>query len=201
MALKNALRRMFRFLTPSPSHGYRSRARRPRSGPLTLEQLETRLTPATHVWSALGSTQNPMPLFLDNVLQASTVVTAHLLPGPHTFATYGGDFQFFDIDPAGAISLRNGALGTVSGNSLTITGIAVQIDATALGVGTLFVDGVGLDATAPFPINLLPGRHTFATAASTAAHFFDIAPGGTFSLVNPLDGSVMGNLLTITQAG
>src|SRR6516164_8683333 len=56
MALKNALRRMFSQLSKAQRRGNRSAARLPRSRPLTLEPLETRLTPATHVWSGAAST-------------------------------------------------------------------------------------------------------------------------------------------------
>jgi autotransporter-associated beta strand protein len=156
--------------------------------------------------SALGTADHPTPLFLDGILQASTTIAPHLLPGPHAFASLGGVAQFFDVgfdnDGNAMVSLVNHTLGNVTGNTnLAITGIAMTIDARALGMATLFVDGVALDATNPIPINLLPGLHSFSTAASTGAHYFDIHDDGTITLVNPLDGTVDGNLLTITHAG
>jgi autotransporter-associated beta strand protein len=47
---------MFSQLSKAQRRDHRSSARFPPSRPLTLEQLETRLTPATHVWSGAAST-------------------------------------------------------------------------------------------------------------------------------------------------
>jgi autotransporter-associated beta strand protein len=152
--------------------------------------------------SALGTMANPTPLYLDGVLQATTKFTAHLLPGSHAFASLGGVAQYFDVADGGVVSLQNGLLGTVIGNnSLTITGFPVNIDTKALGVTTLYVDGVALDATNLIHMKLLPGLHAFATPASKAAHYFNVGDQGMISLLNALDGSVNGNLLTLTQAG
>jgi autotransporter-associated beta strand protein len=55
MALKHVLHELLGLFTPSRCGRNRRPARRARSRPLTLEQLETRLTPATHVWSGAVS--------------------------------------------------------------------------------------------------------------------------------------------------
>jgi hypothetical protein len=122
-----------------------------------------------------------------------------LLPGQHSFATSSGSTQYFDVLADGTISLENSVNGSVNGNTLTITGVAVTIDPTALGVTTLFVDGTGRDATAAFGLNLLPGQHSFAVNGGTI-QYFDVLDDGTISLENPMDGSVNGNLLTLTAA-
>jgi hypothetical protein len=145
--------------------------------------------------SALGTAQNPTPLYLDGILQAATVITAHLLPGRHAFASYGGAGQYFDIADDGTLSLENPKLGAVSGNTLTFTGVTVKIDASPLGT-PLFVDGI--EQTSPvITTSLLPGRHAFASLGGSS-QYFDIADDGTLTLENPRLGAVTGNSLTIT---
>jgi hypothetical protein len=78
---------------------------------------------------------------------------------------------------------------------------AADVATKALGVTTLYVDGVALDATNLISMKLLPGLHAFATPTSKAAYYFNIDDKGMISLLNTLDGSVNGNLLTITSAG
>jgi predicted outer membrane repeat protein len=146
--------------------------------------------------SGLGTAQNPTPLYLDGILQAATVVTANLLPGPHVFASYGGAGQYFTIADDGTLSLDNLLNGSVTGNTLSITGRAVKIDASALG-GALYLDGIeqaGLVITA----DLLPGRHAFSVSGDSAARYFTIAPDGTLSLDSAVNASVSGNTLTVT---
>src|SRR5262249_53318909 len=104
--------------------------------------------------SALGT-----PLYLDGVLQDSPVITVNLLPGQHAFYSGGGDWQYFDVAADGTISLENTVVGTVAGNTLTLTGVAVNLDASALGT-PLYLDGVLQDSPV-ITVNLLPGQHAF----------------------------------------
>jgi hypothetical protein len=84
--------------------------------------------------------------------------------------------------------------GTVSGSTITLSGKAVTLNASALGT-PLYLDGVQ-QASALLTVNLLPGRHSFWSGGSTQS--FDIANDGTLTLVNPLLGTVSGSTLTIT---
>jgi predicted outer membrane repeat protein len=150
--------------------------------------------------SALGTARNPTPLYLDGILQAAMVVTVNLLPGVHFFGSYGGSSQYFTVDDDGTLSLKNALNGSVSGNTLTVTGRAVKIDAGALGTAQnptpLYLDGI-LQAATLITVNLLPGRHSFASYGG-AAQYFTIADDGTLSLENALNGSVNGSTLTLT---
>jgi hypothetical protein len=136
------------------------------------------------------------PLYVDsNPLTASPV---HLLPGRHSYSTVFGEPQYFDVAAGtGAVTLEDTGLGTASGSSLTINGLAVTIDATALGVAALYVDWASHIATSPFSVQLLPGRHEFNTGSGTDITWFDVGENG-IRMENPLFGSGNGNRLTIT---
>jgi hypothetical protein len=140
--------------------------------------------------SALGT-----PLYVDGTLEPTSTVTINLLPGRHTFFTTGGSTQFFDVAANGALTLENSRDGSVVGNTLTITGLVVSIDASDLGT-PLYLNGL-LEPTSAVTVNLLPGRHSFCTT-SGSSQYFDIADNGAISLEDPRDGVVNGNNISIT---
>ena len=65
------------------------------------------------------------------------------------------------------------------------------MDATGLGVATLYVDGVAYDATAPFSARLLPGQHTVYTTGEDP-NTFTINGDGTVSYDASLEGVFTG---------
>jgi hypothetical protein len=140
------------------------------------------------------------PLYLDGVRQATPVLTAKLLPGRHGFVSNGGATQYFNIADDGTLSLENTRLGSVSGHTLTIRGLTVSIDASALGISSLTLDSIVYQAGS-ITVNVLPGRHSFFIRGSTSL-YFDVADDGYITIPATENGilSIMnGTTLRVNQ--
>jgi hypothetical protein len=66
----------------------------------------------------------------------------------------------------------------------------VRLDATALGVARVAVDGLAHDAAAPFRLDLLPGPHSLSAGGRDLA--FTVAADGTLDYDPSLDGALAG---------
>ena len=114
-------------------------------------------------------------LALDNMpLDGTTATSANLLPGQHTLTTNGTDVTAFTVNSDGTVSYDPALEGALTGSgttALAVNGYAVTLDATALGAGSVSVDGVAHDATAPFVANLLPGQHSLSTNGTDVTAF------------------------------
>jgi protein involved in polysaccharide export with SLBB domain len=141
--------------------------------------------------SALGVTG----LYVDGVLHDATApFTVHLLPGRHYEYVTGYDMNWFTVNPNGTISYDAALEGALSGSgttALTINGRAVTLDASLLGVGTVYLDGVAHDATAPFTASLLPGQHYLSTTGANLI-WFTVNQDGTINYDPALDGTLSG---------
>jgi hypothetical protein len=142
--------------------------------------------------TALGVTS----VALDGVWRdASAPLTINLLPGQHTLTTNGSDVTSFTVNPDGTVSYDPSLEGALTGNgttALTLHGYAVALDATALGVASVALDGVWQDATTPFVANLLPGQHSL-TADGTNVLWFTVNSDGTITYDPSLEGTFTGS--------
>ena len=85
-----------------------------------------------------------------------------------------------------------GALTGSGTTALAVNGYAVTLDATALGAGSVSVDGVAHDATAAFSVNLLPGQHSLTTNG-TDVTAFTLNADGTVAYDPALEGALTGS--------
>jgi len=67
----------------------------------------------------------------------------------------------------------------------------VQIDAGVLGQASLTVDGVALDATSPFSVQLIPGSQHWFYSGGTY-QYFSVAADGTVDYDPALEGALTG---------
>src|SRR5439155_1621814 len=92
---------------------------------------------------------------------ATASYQVNLLPGQHFVNTYGGDPVDFTVAADGAVSYDPALGGVVSGgaNALSVHGVSVTVDATALPGTYTALDYDYEDASEPYQVNLLPGQH------------------------------------------
>jgi hypothetical protein len=116
---------------------------------------------------------------------AGSTFPAHLLPGAHTFEEYAGGQVSFKVDAQGNVTWDqsfNGVLTSTGQGQLTVQGVTVTIDATALPGATLYVDygyTYSHATSSTFPVTLLPGAHLLSIGGSTLS--FTVAPNGTIT--------------------
>jgi hypothetical protein len=134
-------------------------------------------------------------LYVDGVAHDATAAfSVNLLPGQHSLTTNGTDVTWFTVSADGTISydpLLQGALTGSGTTSLAVSGRAVTLDATALGVPSVSVDGVAYAATAPFSVNLLPGQHSLNDGTNVIS--FIVNPDGTVTYDPALQGTLVGS--------
>jgi hypothetical protein len=141
--------------------------------------------------SALGAAS----VSVDGAAHAATApFSVNLLPGQHSLSTDGTDVTWFTVNADGTISydpLLQGALTGSGTTSLAVSGRAVTLDATALGVPSVSVDGVAYAATAPFSVNLLPGQHSLNDGTNVIS--LSVNPDGTVTYDPALQGTITGS--------
>jgi hypothetical protein len=134
-------------------------------------------------------------LYLDGVrYDAAAPFTAGLLPGRHYLYVTGYEENWFTVNQDGTVSYDAALEGVFTGagtTSLKVNGAAVTLNASALGVASLYVDGVLHDATAPFTVTLLPGRH-YLYVTGYEENWFTVNPDGTISYDAALEGAFTG---------
>jgi hypothetical protein len=126
---------------------------------------------------------------------ASAPFVANLLPGAHSLTTNGTDVTSFTVNSDGTISYDPTLEGALTGSgttALTVHGYTVALDATALGVSALALDGMPIDGTAATSANLLPGQHTLTTNGKDVTTF-TVNANGTVAYDATLEGSLTGN--------
>jgi hypothetical protein len=125
---------------------------------------------------------------------AAAPFSVNLLPGQHSLTTNGTDVTWFTVNADGTISYDPSLQGALTGSgttSLAVIGRAVTMDATALGVPSVSVDGVAYAATAPFSVNLLPGQHSLNDGTNVIS--FIVNPDGTVTYDPTLEGTLTGS--------
>jgi hypothetical protein len=145
---------------------------------------------------ALDATALGVPVLgLDNLpIDGTAPTSANLLPGRHTLTTNGTDAITFTVNPDGTVTYDSTLEGALTGSgttALAVHGYAVTLDATALGVISISVDGVVHDATAPFSVNLLPGQHSLSATGNDTTSFA-VNADGTISYDPSLEGALTG---------
>jgi hypothetical protein len=131
-----------------------------------------------------------------------------VLPGPNSLAqAFTNDAVLFNVGNDGTITWGpslNGVLTSNGPNSLTIHGVAVTVDATALqsAVPSLTLNTASAiePTNAPFTITVLPGPNTLAEYGSNNYVQFTVNPDGTISYDPSLQGILTTsgpNMLTI----
>src|SRR5581483_7713626 len=84
----------------------------------------------------------------------------------------------------------DGALSGRGTTSLSLLGRAVALDASALGVSAVAVDGTWLDVAGPLALRLMPGQHyVYAQGVFT---YFTVNADGTLDYDASLDGALTG---------
>src|SRR5205823_1158989 len=104
-----------------------------------------------------------------------------------------GSPVYFTVATDGTVDYAPALEGALSGRgtaTLRINGLAVTLDARALGVGSLVLDYAGYDATAPVSRRLLPGQHFISIAS--VVYYFTVADNGTLDYNAALDGILSG---------
>jgi Ca2+-binding RTX toxin-like protein len=133
-------------------------------------------------------------LALDGISRNATAAFgARLLPGRHYLWVTGHDITYFSMATDGTVDYDAALEGALSGrgtSTLAVNGRAITIDARALGVAQLYVDGRTYDATAPFSARVLPGRHYVLRGADYV--WFSVAADGTIDYDRALDGILSG---------
>ena len=128
----------------------------------------------------------------------SAPVTFHLLPNldalhPTRLLSAEGQVEFL-VTPAGTVDYATAAdlvLGGRGSATLQVQGAAITIDATALGVVSFSIGGVGAFSTGSAQIiRFLPGMHPFGS--TTLSFPFTVNPNVTVDYDPTLDARVSG---------
>jgi hypothetical protein len=128
------------------------------------------------------------------VYNSSAPVGLHLLSGQHSLCTYGGTPVPVTVAADGNVSYDPNLEGILSGNgttSLSVNGVAVQIDASALSGTCLTLDNAAYDSTALLNLQLLPGRHVLKNGSAPIS--FTVNTDGTVSYDPALEGVFSGS--------
>jgi hypothetical protein len=143
-----------------------------------------------------GTTLGVGAIIVDGVSHAAgSAFTVNLLPGQHSLTTNGTDVSSFTVNADGTISYDPSLEGALTGSgttALSVNGYAVTLDASALGVPNLWVDGTAYDASAPLSVNLLPGQHSLSTDGTNVI-WFTVNADGTVTYDPSLAGVLAGS--------
>lgn len=94
----------------------------------------------------------------------SSVQSILLTPGRHQLRTAGTNFHYFTVNANGTIDYDaslHGPLGGRGSNQLYIVGRPVRLNASALGLSNLYIDGASVnDARQELIVYLMPGSHS-----------------------------------------
>jgi hypothetical protein len=128
-----------------------------------------------------------------------------LLPGQHEIFDNGADAIDFTVNPDGTVAYDASLQGALTGAGTTeidVAGRAVSFAPTALGAGTVYIDGRAYSGKAAFTVQLLPGQHTVGTAAGLAPDTFTVSNDGTVGYDPSLQGALTGaGTSTLTLVG
>src|SRR5262249_16699919 len=119
----------------------------------------------------------------------------NLLTGQHSLSTNGINVISFTVNPDGTVSYDPSLEGALTGSgttALAVNSYAVTLDASALGVASVSLDGVAYDGTAPFSVNLLPGQHMLTTNGADGISF-TVNADGTVTYDPALEGALTGS--------
>jgi predicted outer membrane repeat protein len=138
-------------------------------------------------------------LDVDNALFAKTdqPISFTGLPGGAFLDDYagGGAMARFGVGADGTVSYDPALAGVLSGqgtSTLVVRGATVTIDATALAMLSLLVDGVAEQTAAPFTFTCLPGTLTLVDPQSGALIRITINLDGTIDYDHSLDNLLSG---------
>ncbi len=114
---------------------------------------------------------------------------ATLTPGPHTLTDFmgGGNSVSFTVASNGTVDYAHTFDSVLSGrgtNTLVVNGVQASIDATALGLPQLLVNGMSEFANGIFSITTLPGTVTItdpALAQQPSNVQFTLNPDGSYN--------------------
>jgi hypothetical protein len=140
-----------------------------------------------------GTALSSTGLWVDgNYHDASAPFDVQLMPGQH-YVYAQGVFTYFTVNADGTIDYDaslDGALAGRGTTSLSLLGRAVALDASALGVSAVAVDGTWLDVAGPLALRLMPGQHyVYAQGVFT---YFTVNADGTLDYDASLDGALSG---------
>ena len=160
---------------------------------------------ATITVDATGLTAAQLKSYYGNF--ASTApLTFDVLPG-HQIITDVGDGRglYFAVSNSGTVSYDPSLEGVLRGagtSTLTVQGVAVTIDASALTKpGSKPVMG-SLPSTAPFTLRMIPGQQFVDDLGDGAGLYFTVSNSGTVSYDPSLEGVVTGaGTSTLTVQG
>src|SRR5262249_57928583 len=95
----------------------------------------------------------------------------------HFLSTYG-DPVYFSVAANGAVTVDPALAGVLTGglHALTVHGVSVTVDATALPGTYTALDYTYQDTTASYQVNLLPGQHLLYTYGDPV--YFSVAANG-----------------------
>jgi hypothetical protein len=123
-------------------------------------------------------------LTLDDVVQnPATSFGPQLQPGTHWLHGRGGDYVYFNVAADGTIDYDPALEGVLSGrgtDALSVHGVTVQIDASALSGSHVTLDDVVENPATSFSAQLLPGTHWLHGRGGDYV-YFNVAADGTIS--------------------
>jgi hypothetical protein len=172
--------------------------------PPSLETLEDRMCPSTIIDAralSLSITEVDATEFF-----SSQVQTLDLAAGPHILRepNFSGAAVTFNVAADGTVSFDHSLAGVLSaqGNTLTVLGSTVVIDARPLSPNFLFLDGAfEFSTTSAITAVVLPGsgHRLFEFSDTAASATFNVANDGTVSFGSSETGvlAAQGNTLTV----
>jgi hypothetical protein len=127
-----------------------------------------------------------------NWLDGAGPLALQLMPGQH-YIYAQGVYTYFTVNADYTIDYDaslNGALAGRGTMTLSLLGRAVALDASALGVSAVAIDGTWLDGAGPLALRLMPGQHyVYAQGVYT---YFTVNADGTLDYDASLDGALSG---------
>jgi autotransporter-associated beta strand protein len=152
--------------------------RRPRRH-LGLEQLETRLSPATSIWSGANAA-------IDTKWSDGANWQSHLAPNP------GDDLVFPSLmgsPPPGAFTPTNDFAAGTTFNSITISGSNYTLGGNALTLGTASSGTVITIGAAATNNQILAGLNINLAGSAATQQTMTVGSGGNLTILSKLSGS------------
>jgi hypothetical protein len=171
----------------------------PTIGEIFIEKGQTHASTQINI----GALNNPYLMLDGTSVSASSSQRLTLTPGNHTLAEAGGGSVTFQVAVDGTVSYDSSLQGILSGqgtNLLTVNGVAVTINASALNDPYLALDYYIAEKPDTFQVRLLPGSHLFQTDGGGTGVSFTVDAAGNVSYDPSLQGILSGqgtNLLTV----
>jgi hypothetical protein len=156
-----------------------------------ISNIQNVLRPHSRVHATALTTRS---LWIDGVRFAPDA-PLQMAPGTHSIQADGGDPLTVFVAADGTVSYDPSLEGVLTGagtGDLTIQGRTVTLDASNLSAHWLWVDGIQLNSTSAFSVNLLPGQHTFHAEQGDSFSFTVTAGGVITDPAGVLSGFVSG---------